>query len=186
MEWGCIWNWIGNNSEEITAIATSIAAIGAIAFGWIQWRINVKLYDAQIPTPVLIREGMVSYDSLGTFDAEGLGTTPIVFRNAHAIAARISGFAVIEKIKYELVWGNSASVTTVLRPDGTEEAAQAFSPSWDWVGINSTVGAIPVQKTGVALDEPNKVHVTYYDIEGRKYESLMSDTYFTTVKKLIG
>jgi len=177
----CLWDWIGANSDEVIAIASVVTAFGALIFGWFQLRINKKLYRAQVPVPLLMREGVIEFNQLTQY-INGYSTNAVVFRNHKEIALKITGYAIVNGRRHELFWNNSANTST--RQEGNREVVvRGMSTSWDWLGVDGTVGAF-LEENGTLSSEQNQIVVTYYDYEGNRYQSIMGSDYHTKIKRM--
>jgi len=77
------------------------------------------------------------------------------------IAIDITGYLILDHIKYELLFAH-------LIPEATEDLG-SFQPKWGWMQSGNELSAIFTEDSGQSSNQSNMIVIDYQDIAGNKY-----------------
>ena len=134
--------------------------------------------------PVILRAGYIpDWDSLKLFDQNQLEQpTIIVFHNLKNIAADTTGYVVINKNKYQLLFGNEITmrkISVIASPKANipQERELAFLPKWGWIQAEGLIYGIISAESREPAEKENQIYISYKDIEGNGYCTIEDSNY---------
>lgn len=145
----------------------------AITLGFLIWyTIETSRMSAQAKhtnlRPVILRTGFIqSWETIGCeikkAKPKGDLLELLVLKN---IATSISGYIVINGIKFELLFGNKITQT---------EKELKLLPKWGWMKADCVIYAGFVGTNGQSVKEATQIVIQYQDIEGNHYYTVESE-----------
>lgn len=131
--------------------------------------------------PVLLRSGWIADWKLQSVEDANTTSKPqfIEFTNQKNIAKDITGYIIIERRKYTLLFGNEISQEIITNQDATV-TKMGVAPKWGWLPAGGKVYATFQKQNYEESTEPNQIYLEYEDIEDNSYFTKEDDKYSQT------
>lgn len=159
-------------STQLNLLALLVTLVVLIWYAYDTHRIADQTVEANL-RPLILRSGFIeSWENIRFSTETGiLEGKPIEFSILKNIAKDISGYIVISKKKYQLLFANHISRKDdgIRLVDSYKPIEYRFEPNWGWMNAGTMISAIFESSKYEEINEDNQIYLIYSDMEGNKY-----------------
>lgn len=127
--------------------------------------IQTREGNLQSLRPLILRSGVIDWKDIKfEFKDNFINGNPLQFIILKNVASNISGYIIIDRHKYTLLFGNDIS--------RIDKNAYKYYPAWGWMKPDTILYAVYLENSKESTNKPNQIYISYADIEGNRYYTI--------------